>query len=56
MRRFLDRLYVAALWLAAFCLAAIASMVGLQLAARVLDGALMLVHLPRTEFVILSLN
>lgn len=56
MRLFLDRLYETALWLAAFCLAAIASMVGVQLAARILDGALTLAHLPRTEFVILSLN
>jgi TRAP-type C4-dicarboxylate transport system permease small subunit len=56
MRLFLDRLYGATLWLAAFCLAAIASMVGAQLAARILDGALALAHLPRTEFVILSLN
>ena len=56
MRLLLDRLYAMALWLAAFCLAAIASMVGVQLAARILDGALALVHLPRTEFVILSLN
>lgn len=56
MRLFLDRLYIVALWLAAFCLAAIASMVGLQLAARILDGTLALLQLPRTEFVILSLN
>jgi TRAP-type C4-dicarboxylate transport system permease small subunit len=56
MRLLLDRLYAMALCLAAFCLAAIASMVGAQLAARILDGALALVHLPRTEFVILSLN
>jgi TRAP-type C4-dicarboxylate transport system permease small subunit len=56
MRLFLDTLYRMALWLAALCLAAIALMVGVQLAARILDGALALVHLPRTEFVILSLN
>ena len=56
MRSFLDRLYRIALWLAALCLAAIALMVGAQLAARILDGALALVHLPRTSFVILSLN
>jgi TRAP-type C4-dicarboxylate transport system permease small subunit len=56
MRLFLDALYRTALWLAALCLAAIALMVGLQLAARILDGALALVHLPTTSFVILSLN
>jgi TRAP-type C4-dicarboxylate transport system permease small subunit len=56
MRSFLDALYRVALWLAALCLAAIALMVGVQLAARILDGALALVHLPRTSFVILSLN
>lgn len=56
MRLLLDGLYKAALWVAAFCLAAIASMVGAQLAARIVDGALALVHLPRTEFVIFSLN
>ncbi len=31
-------------------------MVGAQLAGRLLDGALALLHLPRTDFVILSLN
>lgn len=56
MRRTLDLLYSISLWLAALCLAAIAAMVGVQLAARILDGALALVHLPRTDFVILSLN
>lgn len=56
MRLFLDALYRIALWLAALCLAAIAVMVGAQLAARVIDGTLALLHLPRTEFVILSLN
>lgn len=56
MRRVLDHLYRATLWAAALCLAAIAVMVGVQLAARLIDGALALMHLPRTEFVILSLN
>jgi len=56
MRRFLDTLYAAALWGAALCLATIAALVGLQLAGRLLDGALALMHLPRTDFVILSLN
>jgi TRAP-type C4-dicarboxylate transport system permease small subunit len=56
MRLFLDTLYKIALWLAALCLAAIAVMVGLQLAGRILDGTLALLHLPTTGFVILSLN
>jgi TRAP-type C4-dicarboxylate transport system permease small subunit len=56
MRRVLDNLYGAALWLSALCLAAIALMVGVQLAGRLLDGTLVLLHLPRTDFVILSLN
>jgi TRAP-type C4-dicarboxylate transport system permease small subunit len=55
MRRILDTLYEVSLWLSALCLVAIAALVGLQLAARLLDGALALVHLPRTDFVILSL-
>jgi TRAP-type C4-dicarboxylate transport system permease small subunit len=56
MRCFLDNLYRTALWASALCLVAIALMVGAQLAARLSDGALALLHLPRTEFVILSLN
>jgi TRAP-type C4-dicarboxylate transport system permease small subunit len=56
MRRGLDTLYAAALWASALCLAAIAVLVGLQLAGRLLDGTLALLHLPRTDFVILSLN
>jgi TRAP-type C4-dicarboxylate transport system permease small subunit len=56
MRRALDILYQTALWLSALCLAAIALLVGAQLAGRILDGALALVHLPRTDFVILSLD
>ena len=55
MRRRLDQLYNVTLWLSALCLCAIALLVGLQLAGRLLDGALALVHLPRTDFVILSL-
>ena len=31
-------------------------MVGVQLAARLVDGTLALLHLPRTDFVILSLD
>lgn len=55
MRRRLDALYEAALWASALCLVTIASLVGVQLAARILDGVLALVHLPRTDFQILSL-
>jgi TRAP-type C4-dicarboxylate transport system permease small subunit len=55
MRRSLDTLYDLALWASALCLAAIALLVGAQLAGRILDGALSLLHLPRTDFVILSL-
>lgn len=56
MRRALDTLYAAALCASALCLCAIAVLVGLQLAGRLVDGTLALVHLPRTDFVILSLN
>jgi TRAP-type C4-dicarboxylate transport system permease small subunit len=56
MRRILDALYQAALWASALCLVAIALLVGVQLATRLLDGALGLLHVPRTDFVILSLD
>lgn len=56
MRRALDTLYRTALWASALCLVAIALMVGVQLAARLVDGTLGLLHLPRTDFVILSLD
>lgn len=56
MRQTLDRLYSITLWLSALCLAGIALTVGAQLAGRLLDGTLALLHLPRTDFVILSLN
>ena len=55
MRRVLDQLYRASLYASALCLATIALMVGLQLAGRLVDGTLALLHLPRTDFVILSL-
>ena len=55
MRRFLDTFIASALWAAALCLATIALLVGAQLAGRLLDGTLALLHLPRTDFVILSL-
>jgi TRAP-type C4-dicarboxylate transport system permease small subunit len=55
MRRALDTLYAAALWASALCLVAIALMVGAQLAGRLIDGTLALLHLARTDFVILSL-
>jgi TRAP-type C4-dicarboxylate transport system permease small subunit len=56
MRRALDALYQAALYASALCLVVIALMVGVQLAGRLLDGTLALLGLPRTDFVILSLN
>ena len=56
MRRFLDTLYQASLYASALCLVVIAAMVGAQLAGRLIDGTLALVGLPRTDFVILSLN
>ena len=56
MRRILDALYQAALYASALCLVVIALMVGAQLAGRLLDGTLALFALPRTDFVILSLN
>ena len=56
MRRLLDMLYQAALYASALCLVVIALMVGVQLAGRLLDGTLALLGLPRTDFVILSLN
>jgi TRAP-type C4-dicarboxylate transport system permease small subunit len=56
MRHALDRLYTATLWGSALCLVAIACLVGAQLAGRLIDGTLALVHLPRTDFVILSLS
>jgi TRAP-type C4-dicarboxylate transport system permease small subunit len=55
MRRCLDALFNAALWLSALCLAAIALMVGAQLAGRLIDGALKLFGLPVAGIVILSL-
>jgi TRAP-type C4-dicarboxylate transport system permease small subunit len=56
MRRFLDTLYRVTLWLSALCLLTIALMVGMQIAARLLDSALTILYLPRTGFIILSLN
>lgn len=55
MRHALDFLYRLALWLAALCLMAIALMVGIQLAARLIDGVLKLLGLTPYGFVILSL-
>jgi TRAP-type C4-dicarboxylate transport system permease small subunit len=56
VRGFLDTLYRVALWASALCLVVIAAMVGVQLSTRLIDGALALMHLPRTDFVILSLD
>jgi TRAP-type C4-dicarboxylate transport system permease small subunit len=55
MRSILDTLYRAALWASALCLLSIALLVGAQIAGRLLDGTLALLHMPRTNFVILSL-
>jgi len=56
VRQGLDTLYRMTLWASALCLVTIALMVGIQLAGRLLDGTLSLLHLPRTNFVILSLD
>jgi TRAP-type C4-dicarboxylate transport system permease small subunit len=56
MLRTLDFIYRISLWLSALCLVAIALLVGAQIVGRLLDGALSLLHLPRTNFIILSLN
>ncbi len=55
MRRLLDTLYVAALWASAACLVAIATLVGLQLFGRLLDGALSLVGIAPAGLIIVSL-
>ena len=55
MRGALDRLYALALWLAAFCLLAIGLMVGVQLAARLVDAVFKLVGISPPGFVILSM-
>jgi TRAP-type C4-dicarboxylate transport system permease small subunit len=55
MRKFLDTLFQTALWISALCLVMIASMVGLQLAGRLIDILLPLVGLPPVGLVILSL-
>lgn len=55
MRKSLDQLYRVALWLSALCLVAIALLVGLQLAGRLVDDGLKLIGLPPVGFVILSL-
>lgn len=55
MRRALDALYGTALWLSASCIMIIATLVGLQVAARVYDAIMRLFGLPRGGFVILSL-
>lgn len=55
MRRALDSLYGAALWLAVACLVAIAVLVMLQVFGRLLDAALIMLGQPRYGFNILSL-
>ncbi len=51
----MTELYLLTLWASALCLVAIALLVGAQLAGRLLDGTLALLHLPRTDFIVLSL-
>ncbi|MGJ3262894.1 MAG: TRAP transporter small permease [Salinarimonas sp.] len=55
MRRALDFLYAAGLWLSALCILAIATLVGLQVLARIWDALLQALDLPRSGFVIPSL-
>jgi TRAP-type C4-dicarboxylate transport system permease small subunit len=55
MRRSLDLLYTVALWLAAGCLLLIATLVGLQVGARLLDMLMRAAGFGRSGFVILSL-
>ncbi|GGK27373.1 TRAP transporter small permease [Salinarimonas ramus] len=55
MRRALDLLYAAGLWLSALCILVIASLVGLQVVARIWDAILQALDLPRSGFVVLSL-
>jgi TRAP-type mannitol/chloroaromatic compound transport system permease small subunit len=55
MRTFLDRLYQGALYLAALCLLIIGVLVAVQLAGRILDGALRLVGFEVLGWQILSL-
>jgi TRAP-type C4-dicarboxylate transport system permease small subunit len=55
MRRALDSLYGAALWLAVACLVAIAVLVMLQVFGRLFDALLLAVGQPRYGFNILSL-
>lgn len=56
MRRALDLTYSTSFWLAIICLILIASLVGLQVGARLIDTLLRAANLPRTNFVILSLS
>lgn len=55
MRRALDTLYGAALWLSVACLVAIAVLVMLQVGGRLFDALLMAFGQPRAGFNILSL-
>jgi TRAP-type C4-dicarboxylate transport system permease small subunit len=55
MRRALDALYGAALWLAVACLVAIAVLVMLQVTGRLFDALLLALGRPRYGFNILSL-
>lgn len=55
MRRALDALYQAGLWLSALCILVIASLVGAQVVGRIVDAALQAMGQPRGGFVVLSL-
>ena len=55
MRRALDMLYTIAAGAAALCLVAILVLVALQIAARILDFALVALALPPTRFIVPSL-
>lgn len=54
MRTALDLIYRSALWLSAFCIVAIAIIVGLQLFGRLTDKVLGLLGLPAYGFIVLS--
>ena len=55
MRKLLDHLYRAALWVAALCLVGIALLVATQLAGRIIDGSLKLLGREPYGIVVLSL-
>lgn len=52
MRRFLDRMYLAAGWLSATCFVAIAAMVTVQLIGRIVDSAMRLAGMVPYGFIV----